>query len=53
MILTVAHALWGVNEQEMGWQGENKKKDESPKGMFPRDSRLCGMQRFWKGMTIY
>jgi hypothetical protein len=48
MILTVAYALWGVNEQEMGWEEENKKKGESPERIFPTDSRLCCKQRFEK-----
>ena len=36
MILTVAYALWGVNEQEMGWEKELKKKGEDPEGLSPR-----------------
>jgi hypothetical protein len=48
MILTVAYALWGVNEQEMGWEGEIKKKGEDPEGIFPTDPRLWSMQRFEK-----
>jgi len=36
MILTVAYALWGVNEQEMGWEGEIKKKARIQRGYFPR-----------------
>jgi hypothetical protein len=48
MISTVAYALWSVNEQEMGWEGEIKKKDENPEGIFPTDPRLFCMQRFEK-----
>jgi hypothetical protein len=48
MILTVAYALWGVNEQQMRQEEENKKKGENPEGIFPTDPRLCCMQRFEK-----
>jgi len=48
MVLTVAYALWGVNEQEMGWEEELKKKGEDPEGIFHTDPRLCCMQGFEK-----
>jgi hypothetical protein len=35
MVLTLAYVLWGVNEQEMGSEGEIKKKGENPKGYSP------------------